>query len=186
MVVGVGIFSMNGVDFRYLLGLVQRGPTILMNAWNTGLNVTVNILQLAYLSRRIMSRVYSKVYIHIVFGTKNRIPYIDPRFEMSLFNELKVICEDRGALPLAIGGYRDHVHVLCRLPTTISISILVRDIKRLSSRFMKDHHPDLACFTWQRGYGVFTAEESSLTRLKDYIKNQKAHHGNGDSVADLD
>jgi REP element-mobilizing transposase RayT len=75
-----------------------------------------------------------------------------------------------------IGGVEDHVHLLLSLPRTLTISNLLEDIKKISSKWMKDNAKGLKYFGWQNGYGVFSVSESVKEKVIEYIQNQKEHH----------
>ncbi len=71
----------------------------------------------------------------------------------------------------------DHIHILISKKTNISEAELAQKIKANSSRWLKKY---LNCneFEWQRGYGVFSYNQSLLESVKIYIKNQQEHHKN--------
>ncbi len=62
-----------------------------------------------------MGQSLSKVYVHITFSTKKHYPFIDESIQDSLFEYLGGICKGLNCNPIQIGGYRDHVHILCLL-----------------------------------------------------------------------
>jgi REP element-mobilizing transposase RayT len=76
----------------------------------------------------------------------------------------------------SIGGVADHVHILCELSRTKTISDLLADLKRSSSLWVKQRFPAAADFSWQRGYGAFSIAHSQLDTVRRYIDNQPAHH----------
>ena len=97
-----------------------------------------------------------QVYFHIVFSTKNRTPFLsDPEFRNHTHRYLAGTCKNLKCPALKIGGTVDHVHILCCLGKTNDISYLIRDLKRDSSKWIKDELRELATFYWQRGYGAF-------------------------------
>jgi putative transposase len=73
-------------------------------------------------------------------------------------------------------GVEDHVHILCRLSKTRSVSELVRELKRESSKWLKTKGPELADFHWQDGYGAFSISPGHVGKLKEYIATQEEHH----------
>jgi putative transposase len=75
-----------------------------------------------------------------------------------------------------VGGVEDHVHILCRLSKTIEIAELLRELKRDSSKWIKDECPSLPEFHWQSGYGAFSISPSHVPALTAYIANQSEHH----------
>lgn len=124
-----------------------------------------------------MPQSLSKVYIHIVFSTKNRYPYLsDKKIRKELHSYLGGILKELECPVLTIGGVADHVHVLCMLSKNISISKIIGDIKRSSSKWVKTKSVSLSKFAWQNGYGVFSVGQSEIERVKTYILNQEEHH----------
>jgi len=53
---------------------------------------------------------------------------------------------------------------------------LLQEIKRDSSKWVKQHSPMLRDFYWQSGYGAFSVSSSEVDDVIGYIKNQEAHH----------
>ena len=117
-----------------------------------------------------------KNYIHIVFSTKYRKPLIHPPYECELHSYIAGICNNLECYPVIIGGYTDHIHILCMLSKKIALMKLVEIIKSHSSKWVKtrDHH--LRNFYWQNGYGAFSVNIEGIDRVKDYIRNQHEHH----------
>ena len=74
---------------------------------------------------------------------------------------------------LELGGMPDHVHILAKVPTIISIAGLVKTIKGCTSNMMGGK------LYWQAGYGVFSISRSHVDRVVSYVKNQRRHHVNG-------
>jgi putative transposase len=124
-----------------------------------------------------MPQSLAQIYIHVVFSTKNRQPFLNDRaFCERTHAYLKGICDNQGSPSLRIGGVDDHVHLLCRLSKTLDIATLVRELKRDSSKWVKDENPRLADFHWQQGYGAFSVSPSHVGPLDKYIINQEDHH----------
>ena len=53
---------------------------------------------------------------------------------------------------------------------------LLRDIKARSSGWIHHKFPQLSTFAWQSGYGAFTVGASQTPAVRNYIRNQQAHH----------
>jgi putative transposase len=123
-----------------------------------------------------MSQSLSKICVHIVFATKYRQPLIDERIENELFSYIGGICNSMGCIPVKVGGYVDHVHILCVLSRKITVMKLLEEIKKSSSRWLKTKFPGYSNFYWQDGYGVFSVNPYELEIVVRYIANQKAHH----------
>lgn len=125
-----------------------------------------------------MAQSLSKIYIHIIFPTKDRVPLLnDKGLQKEMHAYLPGICKNLDSTSLQIGRAIDHVHILCTLSRKYTVADLVRDLKRESSKWIKSKEsPFIADFQWQAGYGVFSVSPSHLNSLKKYITNQTEHH----------
>ncbi len=115
-------------------------------------------------------------YIHIIFSTKNRENLISEDIESELFNYLGGICRELECPPLKVGGYQNHVHVLCNLSRKIALMKLMEIIKSHSSKWIKTKGKKFGDFYWQDGYGAFSVNPTQINQVIDYIENQKVHH----------
>jgi len=114
--------------------------------------------------------------MHLVFSTKYREHLIHIPVEEELHAYLGGICKRMECHPIKIGGYTDHVHVLCMLSKKIALMKLLEEVKSHSSKWMKTKGEDLSNFYWQDGYGVFSVNPADIDRVIAYIANQKEHH----------
>jgi len=118
-----------------------------------------------------------QVYTHLVFSTKHRKPYLkDDELRGKLHAYMAGACSNLESPSLIVDGPEDHVHILCRLSKTISVSVLIRELKRESSKWVKSESPQLRIFQWQNGYGAFSISPSHVEGLQRYIANQTEHH----------
>lgn len=78
-----------------------------------------------------------KNYLHIVFSTKYRQPFIYEPVEQELHAYLGGICKNLECHPIKIGGYIDHIHILCMLSKKIALMKLLEEVKSHSSKWMK-------------------------------------------------
>ncbi len=133
-----------------------------------------------------MGAPYHQLYAHLVWATAGRRPLITSVFESRLHSAIAGKCESLCCLPLAVGGVEDHVHVVVRMPPTLSISDLAQGVKGASSHLMNHVIAPKIGFHWQGGYGAFTFSKRSLDRVAAYVRNQKAHHANRNLIADYE
>ena len=117
-----------------------------------------------------------KNYIHLVFSTKHRQPLIMPPVEEELHSYLGGTCKELECHPIKIGGYIDHIHILCMLSKKIALMKLMELIKSSSSKWIKTKGDDYAKFYWQDGYGAFSVNPTNVDALVFYIENQHQHH----------
>ena len=122
-----------------------------------------------------MPQSLARIYLHIIFSTKNREPFITPEIHRYLGG----VALEHDCPPVTIGGVPDHIHIACELSRTITIAALLAELKRSSSLWIKQRYPTTAAdFTWQKGYGAFSIAPSQLEQLRRYIANQPTHHKN--------
>jgi putative transposase len=117
-----------------------------------------------------------KNYIHIVFSTKYRQQLIYAPVEQELHAYLGGICRSLEFPPIKVGGYTDHIHILCMLSKKIALMKLLEEVKSHSSKWMKTKHESLKNFYWQDGYGAFSVNPAEVDIVNDYITNQHEHH----------
>lgn len=117
-----------------------------------------------------------KNYLHIVFSTKHRQAMIHPPIEAELHAYLGGICRNSECPPIIVGGYTDHIHILCLLSKKITLMKLMEELKSHSSKWMKTKAESLHNFYWQDGYGAFSVNPREVDSVIQYIANQKEHH----------
>ncbi len=122
-----------------------------------------------------MSSTHLSLHYHIVFSTKNRRAVINDEWRDRLHAFLGGCIKTIDGIPEAVGGTRDHVHLLIGLRATYRLADVVKDIKTASSRWV---HTEIEnkLFAWQTGYGAFTVSVSNLEKVKNYILKQVEHH----------
>lgn len=123
-----------------------------------------------------MGQSLNKIYIHLVFSTKNRKLMISEDVQDDLFSYLGGICKNLECNPIQVGGYRNHVHILCLLSKKIALMNLIEKIKSNSSKWMKTKGEQFTDFYWQNGYGVFSVNPTEIEIVQQYILNQEEHH----------
>lgn len=118
-----------------------------------------------------------QIYVHVIFSTKDRRPYLqDKEFRNRLHGYLRGTCTNQQSPSLRIGGIEDHVHILCWLAKTLDVSTLIRELKRDSSKWVKQVKPELEAFHWRKGYGAFSVSPAHIEALTQYIIKQEEHH----------
>jgi len=119
----------------------------------------------------------AQIYLHVVFSTKNRRPFlVDPEIRDEMHRFLGGACKKLDSPVLRVGGVADHVHVLCRLGKTMAPAVLVKELKRASSSWAKTNGPGLREFYWQNGYAAFSVSPGHVEPLREYIGRQEEHH----------
>ncbi len=122
-----------------------------------------------------MRRSKSEVYLHLVWSTHNRQPWLTPERTPPVYHCIISVAKRLGCTVMAIGGMPDHVHLAVRLPTQTKISDLAQQTKSASSKLTNDLNPQ-DFFQWQEGYAVFSLSRGDTPKVIAYIQNQEAHH----------
>ena len=123
-----------------------------------------------------MAQTLVSLMVHIIFSTKNREPFVTPSIEPELFAYMGGILKNQNSRLLDAGGTADHVHLLISQSKNVSLSSLMKDLKKDSSLWIKRKGREFHNFHWQDGYGAFSIGHSQIPELKKYIRQQKEHH----------
>ena len=122
-----------------------------------------------------MPQSLSKIYIHTVFSTKNREPFLsDDALRDELHAYMGGIAKQLDCYPIRVGGTADHVHLLTVLVRTRTVADFVKEVKRVSSAWL--HEKGVSGFKWQAGYASFSVSQSNLERVEKYVDHQMEHH----------
>jgi putative transposase len=127
-----------------------------------------------------MAGTYSQLLLHIVFSTKGRTPWIAPDVAERLYPFMGGIVRAEKGVLYAAGGVEDHLHLCVRWRPDCAVSDLMRTVKSRSSKWVHATYPELAAFSWQEGYSVFSVSKSQEDGVKAYIARQAEHHGQED------
>ena len=111
-----------------------------------------------------------------MFSTKHRKPFIHESIEQELHAYLGGICKNLECHPIIVGGYTDHIHILCMLSKKIALMKLLEEVKSHSSKWIKTKGDEYANFYWQDGYGAFTYSKSHVDEVVKYVLNQPEYH----------
>lgn len=119
---------------------------------------------------------YWRLFYHVVWGTKNRLPLIDPTWEKDLYGYIWGKATALECIPHAINGMPDHIHVAISIPPKLSVATLIGQLKGASSHRINEIYVSDNSFAWQSEYGVLSFSEKTLSTIVGYVQNQKKHH----------
>ena len=123
-----------------------------------------------------MPQSLSRVLVHVIFSTKQRVPALSPEVRPELHAYFVGILKGIECPALHVGGAEDHVHLFFGLSRTRSIAEAVETLKTSSSKWIKTKGASLNDFHWQAGYGAFSVSQSDADSVVAYIRNQEKHH----------
>lgn len=120
---------------------------------------------------------YIKVYIHCVWSTKHRIPYLKTiEIRKAMWQHIMENARNKGIYIDFINGYTDHCHCLISLGSDQNISKIMQLIKGESANWFNKQGFIDEKFQWQEEYFAVSVSESVLNKVRNYIKNQETHH----------
>jgi putative transposase len=122
-----------------------------------------------------MPNTFTSLRYHIVFGTKNREPFLKPPLRARMHAYLGGCVRTIGGVALEVGGVSDHVHLFAALKPTYCVSDVLQSIKKASSDWAR-LEIGVSKFHWQDGYSAFTVGRKGAEDLRRYIVNQEEHH----------
>jgi putative transposase len=123
-----------------------------------------------------MASTYLSLHYHIVFGTKDRMPWISSSWRPRLHEYLGGTVRGLGGAPEAIGGVADHIHLLVGLKSTHCLADFMRDLKKSATAWVHENVDGGGDFSWQNGYAAFSISATSRKAVREYIENQEEHH----------
>ncbi len=123
-----------------------------------------------------MAQSLSKLYVHIIFHTKHNQNLIGADVETELYAYIGGIIKANESIPIKINGTENHIHILATMSKNIALAKFVEEIKRNSSRWIKNKGEHYHSFAWQGGYAGYSVSQSVVKKVARYIDNQKEHH----------
>ncbi len=123
-----------------------------------------------------MSQSLCKIYLHVIFHVKTTSVRIKGEDLEHIHAYIGQLVNETGCQSIRVGGVENHIHALLLLSREETISHLVEEMKRKSSRWIKTLSPHYATFAWQGGYAAYSVSQSVVDKTLAYIKNQREHH----------
>lgn len=118
-----------------------------------------------------------RVYIHIVFATKNRTPFLNSaELRKKVFQHIKKNAEEKEIWLDCVNGFQDHAHCLISLGREQTISKIAQLIKGESSFWINQNKLTSEKFLWQDDYWAVGVSESHIEAVRNYIHRQETHH----------
>lgn len=123
-----------------------------------------------------MAHSFCKVYIHIIFSTKERQRWLDDAIRSRVHAYIATLAREAGCPFVVVGGTDDHIHILVDMGKKVHPVEMIGKVKQESSKFVKTLGSEYQNFYWQAGYGMFSVGPTRVNDVKAYIDRQIAHH----------
>ena len=123
-----------------------------------------------------MPQSLAKIYIHLIFSTKNRERCPPDEIRPALHAYMGGTLNGLGCSPIEINTEPDHAHVLFLLTRTETLSDVVGQLKKGANDWLRGRGEQYSNFFWQGGYGAFSVSQSGVEEVREYIRDQREHH----------
>lgn len=119
---------------------------------------------------------FVKIWIHAVWGTKNREKILLKNIRQDLFQHIRENARKKEIYVDFINGHLEHVHCLLTLNADMSISKALQLIKGESAYWANQNKIIKTRLEWADEYFAVSVSESMIDKVREYIKNQEDHH----------
>lgn len=118
------------------------------------------------------------MHVHLIFVTKYRRKVFDGNAIDRLREHFSRVADDFGAKLVEMSGEDDHVHLLVEYPPKVSVSSLVRSMKGVSSRMLRQERPDIAHhywrgMLWSPSYFAASCGGAPIAIIRQYVEQQQ-------------
>jgi REP element-mobilizing transposase RayT len=119
---------------------------------------------------------FVKIWVHTVWGTKNREPVLEKSTRDKVLQHISENAITKGIYIDCINGYTDHLHSLMTLNADLTVAKQMQLIKGESSFWINKNKLVKGHFEWADEYFAVSVSEDKLQFVRDYINTQEEHH----------
>jgi len=119
---------------------------------------------------------YIRVWIHLVWATKDRQPYLNKTIRKQVFKHIKENGLTKDIMVDHINGHQEHVHCLISMNSHQNIETVANLLKGESSFWINKNKLANSKFGWQDEYFAASISHSQVDAIRQYIRNQEEHH----------
>ena len=119
---------------------------------------------------------YVRVWIHAVWGTKSREPYLTKDVRQAVVDHIRKNAKEKGIYIDRLNGYIDHLHCLFGLNADMAIAKALQLLKGESANWINKQELLRSKLEWADEYYAVSLSESHLDSVRLYIDNQEEHH----------
>lgn len=119
----------------------------------------------------------TRLVVHLIFTTKYRRKLFDGYMIGQLREAFESACKKLECDLVEMDGEGDHVHLLVSYPPKLAVSVLVNNLKSVSSRrirILNTHIPrqSISGALWSRSYFACSAGGATIETLREYVQSQ--------------
>jgi putative transposase len=123
-----------------------------------------------------VSHSYNKIWLHVIFSTKDWYPLIKTNVEPQIYQHIKEQLMSCGCFVRIINGMPNHVHLLYLQNPKMAGTDTIKQVKGNTGHWINEQNLTREKFAWQVGYAAYSVSESQVEKVERYIANQKQHH----------
>jgi REP-associated tyrosine transposase len=118
------------------------------------------------------------LHVHLVFVTKYRRKVLTEAAHETLRDLFARLCQEFEARLVEANGEDDHVHLLVEYPPKVALSKLVNSLKGVSSRRLRQLHPEIVQryykgVLWSSSYFAASCGGAPLSIIWQYVEDQR-------------
>ncbi len=119
----------------------------------------------------------SKLVVHLIFTTKYRRKLFDGRMIGQLHDAFSSAAGKLECEIIEMDGEPDHVHLLVAYPPKLAVSVMVNNLKSVSSRMLRQQNTHLRMqsktgLLWSRSYFVCSTGGATIETIRAYVQSQ--------------
>ena len=119
---------------------------------------------------------YVRIWLHCVWGTKNRVPFLNNSNKQIILTHIKENAKSKGIYIDFINGHKEHIHCIVSLDAEQTLAKTMQLIKGESAFWINKNNYAQWNFEWADEYFAVSVSESQIDNVREYIKNQEIHH----------
>lgn len=119
---------------------------------------------------------YVKIYIHAVWATKDRFPYLKGEVKLKILEHIRENARAKNIYIDHLNGHTEHLHALISMDAEQNIANIINLLKGESSYWANKQNLTKNKFGWQDDYFAVSIGESQIEAVRQYIRNQEMHH----------
>ncbi len=119
---------------------------------------------------------YVRVWIHAVWGTKNRGHFLTKEIRLRVVSHIRENAKQKEIYIDKLNGYTDDLHCLIGLNADTTIAKTLQLIKGESAYWINKERMTPVKFEWADEYYAISVSESVVDKVRGYIENQEEHH----------
>jgi putative transposase len=124
-----------------------------------------------------------RLFMHVVWTTRNRQALVDLQAAEFLVEYLPVIARQERARLIEVGVVSTHLHLLLRVHPSTELPRLLQRMKGGSAMALNRlRGSSNAAVRWAKGYNIESVSVRALGDVVCYIRDQHHHHP-GDAIA---